>query len=136
MVCTIKYRRDVLTESVATTITNVCLDIEDKYDVNFIEIGTDVNHVHYLIQTVPKISPTQLVTIIKSLTARMVFKINPEVKQKLWGGKFWSAGYFVATVSKNVTESVIKDYVSNQGHNKYDLLHKRELILEGSTDTL
>jgi putative transposase len=82
-----------VTDEVATTITNVYLDIEDKYDIKFIEIGTDVNHVHYLIQSVPKISLTQIITTIKSLTAKMVFKINPEVKQKLWGGEFWSDGY-------------------------------------------
>ena len=124
-----------MTKEVATTLVNICLDIEDKYDIKFIEIGTDINHVHYLIQTVPKISPTQLVTIIKSITARMIFKINPEVKLKLWGGEFWADGYYVATVSQHSTESVVKDYVSKQGHSKYDLLHKRELISGNVPDT-
>ena len=135
LMCAVKYRRDVLTEEVATTLINVCLDMEDKYEIRFIEVGTDVNHVHYLIQTVPKISPTQFATLIKSITARMIFKINPEVKKKLWGGEFWSSGYYVATVSQHATESVIKDYVSKQGHSKYDLLHKRELNFEDLLDT-
>ena len=109
--------------------------MEDNYEVKFLEVGTDLNHVHYLVQTVPKISPTQLVTMIKSLTARMVFKINPEVKKQLWGGEFWSSGYYIATVSQSNTESVIKDYVSKQGHSKYDLLHERELTIENALDT-
>ena len=135
LVCTVKYRRDVLTDSVATTITNVCLDIEDKYEIKFIEIGTDLNHVHYLIQSVPKISVTQIVTTIKSLTAKMIFRINPEVKNKLWGGEFWSDGYWVVTVSQNSTESIIRDYVSKQGNNKYELLHKNDKILDDLLDT-
>lgn len=124
-----------VTDEVATTITNVYLDIEDKYDIKFIEIGTDVNHVHYLIQSVPKISLTQIITTIKSLTAKMVFKINPEVKQKLWGGEFWSDGYWVATISRQSTESAIRDYVSKQGNNKYDQLYKNDKILGDLLDT-
>ena len=126
LVCAIKYRRDVLTEEVINTIVNVCLEITEKYGIEFIEIGTDVNHIHYLLQAPPKYSPTEIVTIIKSLTARMVFKINPEVKKKLWGGEFWSDGYWMVTVSQNTTEEVIREYVQNQGNNKYKVAHKKD----------
>ena len=135
LVCTVKYRRDVLTDEVATTITNVCLDIEDRYEIKFIEIGTDLNHIHYLIQSVPKLSLTQIITTIKSLTAKMVFKMNPEVKQKLWGGEFWSDGYWVVTVSQHSSEDAIRDYVSKQGNGKYELLHKNEQIMSDLLDT-
>ena len=53
LVCAIKYRRDVLTDEVTNTIVNVCLDITDKYGIDFIEVGTDVYHIDYLIQTQP-----------------------------------------------------------------------------------
>jgi len=128
LVCAIKYRRNVLTDEVTNTIVNVCLDITDKYGIEFIEIGTDVNHIHYLIQTPPKYSPTQIVTMIKSITARMVFKINPEVKKKLWGGEFWSDGYWMVTVSQNATEQIIREYVKNQGNNQYKIAHKKDDI--------
>ena len=126
LVCAIKYRRDVLTDEVTNTIVNVCLDITDKYGIDFIEVGTDVNHIHYLIQALPKYSPTQIVTMIKSLTARIIFKVNPEVKKKLWGGEFWSDGYWMVTVSQNTTEQVIKEYVRNQGNNQYKIAHKKD----------
>ena len=126
LVCAIKYRRDVLTDEVTNTIVNVCLDITDKYGIDFIEVGTDVNHIHYLIQAQPKYSPTQIVTMIKSITARLVFKINPEVKKKLWGGEFWSDGYWMVTVSQNVTKQVIIEYVKNQGNNQYKIAHKKD----------
>ena len=126
LVCVVKYRRDVLTETVTNTIVNVCLDLQEKYHIQFIEIGTDINHIHYLIQAPPKYSPTQIVTMIKSLTARKVFEIHPEVKQKLWGGEFWSDGYWMVTVSQNTSEKVIKDYVKNQSNKKYKTAHKKD----------
>lgn len=115
-----------MTKEVTNTIVNVCLDITDKYGIEFIEIGTDVNHIHYLIQTPPNYSPTQVVTMIKSLTARKVFKINPEVRNKLWGGEFWSDGYWMVTVSQNTTEQIIKEYVKNQGNGHYKVAHKKD----------
>ena len=126
LVCAIKYRRNVLTDDVTDTIVNVCMELQEKYGIEFIEIGTDVNHIHYLIQTPPKYSPTQVVTMIKSMTARMVFKINPEVKKKLWGGEFWSDGYWMVTVSQAGTENTIREYVKNQGNNKYLIAYTKD----------
>ena len=128
LVCAVKYRRNVLSVTVTDTIVNVCLDITEKYGIEFIEIGTDKNHIHYLIQAPPKYSPTQIVTMIKSMTARMIFKINPEVKKKLWGGEFWSDGYWMVTVSQNGTEKVIREYVKNQGNQQYETAHKKDDI--------
>lgn len=128
LVCAVKYRRNVLSETVIDTIVNVCMEITDKYGIEFIEIGTDKNHIHYLIQTPPKYSPTQIVTMIKSMTSRMVFKINPEVKKKLWGGEFWSDGYWMVTVSQNGTEKVIIECVKNQGGEQYKIAHKKDDI--------
>ena len=125
LVCVVKYRRDVLTKDVTDTIVNVCMEIQEKYNINFIEIGTDVNHIHYLLQSPPKYSPTQIVTIIKSLTARIVFEVNPEVKKKLWGGEFWSDGYWMVTVSQNISEKAIREYVKKQGNGKYKSSHKK-----------
>ena len=70
-------------------------------------------------------SPTKIVTIIKSITAREIFSKNPEVKKQLWGGEFWTDGYFVNTVSKHGNEDVISKYVREQGVEKqYKVLHK------------
>ncbi len=70
-------------------------------------------------------SPTKIVTTIKSITAREIFKIHPEVKKQLWGGEFWSDGYFVNTVSKFGDENTISQYVKEQGLEKeYKQLHK------------
>ena len=87
------------------------------------EIGVDKDHVHFLVQSVPTYSVTKLVTMIKSLTAREVFKRCPQVKQKLWGGEFWSDGYFASTVGRQGDEDMIGSYVKNQGK-EYLKLHR------------
>ena len=93
--------------------------------MHFLEIGTDNDHVHFLVQAVPVYSPTKIITLIKSITAREVFRHHPEVKEQLWGGEFWSDGYFINTVSKFDDESTISRYVKEQGlAKKYKVLHK------------
>jgi len=62
------------------------------FNIEFLEIGTDKDHAHFLVQSVPSYSPTKIITIIKSLTAREVFARGPSVKKQLWGGKFWTDG--------------------------------------------
>lgn len=126
VVLSVKYRRSVLTSDVVDTLVNTCMNLQEKTDITFIEIGADGNHIHLLIQTTPSYSLAQYIRNIKSNTARMIFKYNPEVKKKLWGGEFWSDGYWVSTVSKHGTETTIREYVKNQGRNKYDLLYKRD----------
>jgi REP element-mobilizing transposase RayT len=70
---------------------------------------------HFLVQSVPTYSPTKIIQTIKSLTAREIFARHPEVKKKLWGGQFWSDGYFVNKVSKFGSEATIRNYVKKQG---------------------
>lgn len=78
-----------------------------------------------MVQSVLIYSPTNIVTIIKSITAREIFSKNPEVKKQLWGGEFWTDGYFVNTVSKRGNEDVIAKYVREQGIEKqYKVLYK------------
>jgi len=78
----------VVNEKVDETIKNVCEGIEKRYDIRFLEIGTDKDHVHFLIQTTPRKSPSQIIQAIKSITAKAVFAEHPEVKKQLWGGEF------------------------------------------------
>lgn len=122
-----KYRRVVIDEKVDTVIKETCVEIAKRYPINFLEIGTDKDHVHFLVQSVPTYSPTQIVRIIKSITAREVFSKYPEVKKQLWGGEFWSSGFYVSTVSEHGNEQVIANYVKNQG-NEYNKLYQGEMV--------
>ena len=121
-----KYRRVVIDPHVDEVITETCMEITKRYPIRFLEIGTDKDHIHLLIQSVPKYSPMQIVRIIKSLTAKQVFAQCPQVKKKLWGGEFWSDGFYVASVSEHGNEKVIANYVKHQG-NEYNKLYQGEL---------
>ena len=93
------------------------------------EIGTDEDHVHFLVQSVPTYHVSKIVTMIKSLTAREIFKRCPQVKKKLWGGEFWTDGYYASTVGKHGNENAITEYVKKQGKNYQKLYEDRQLSL-------
>lgn len=117
-----KYRRVVFDDDVEKVLKEVCLDIEQRYQIQFLEIGTDKDHVHFLVQSVPTYNVTKIVTMIKSITAREIFRRCPQVKKQLWGGEFWSDGYYASTVGKHGDEGKIANYVKNQGQ-EYNKLH-------------
>ena len=130
IVCPAKYRRAVFTPPVDRKLKEVCLEISKRFEVTFLEIGTDADHVHFLVQSVPTYSPKRIVQLIKSITAREIFAACPEVKKQLWGGEFWSDGYFVSTVGKHGNEDVIKRYIQEQGaESQYEQLYEEQLNL-------
>lgn len=124
-----KYRRAVFDAEVDSVLKDVCLEIEKRYQVKFLEIGTDKDHVHFLVQSIPTYSVTKIITLIKSITAREIFRICPQVRKKLWGGEFWTDGYFVSTVGKHGDEKLITNYVQKQGKEYTELHADRQLTL-------
>ena len=122
-----KYRKAVFDQRVDQELREICLEIEKRYEIKFLEIGVDKDHVHFLIQSVPTYSVTSLVKMIKSLTAREIFKRCPHVKKQLWGGEFWSDGYFASTVGKHGDENMISKYVKDQGR-EYMKLHQSQQL--------
>lgn len=89
IVCPVKYRRMVFDENVEEHLRQICFEIEKRYDyIRFLEIGTDQDYVHFLVQSTPNYAPTQIVKIIKSITARQIFVECSQVKKKLWVGEF------------------------------------------------
>ncbi len=126
LVFPVKYRRKVIDGVISEYIKDVCLKIGERYEIQFIEIGTDEDHVHFLVQSVPTMTVSNIVRTIKSLTAREVFKNHPEVKRDLWGGNFWTSGFCANTVGMYGNKEVIKKYVENQGK-KYKPIHSEQL---------
>jgi REP element-mobilizing transposase RayT len=122
-----------LREDVELSLVEVCINIEKRFEIKFLEIGSDENHVHFLIQSVPMLSVKKIVQTVKSITAKELFRLHPEVRQQLWGGQFWSSGYYVNTVGQYANEATIKKYISTQGDDseKYKSYHKNQLSLFG-----
>ena len=130
LVCVAKYRQVIVDDRVDRAVKEVCLDIQKRYEVHFMEIGTDGDHIHFLIQSVPRYAPTKIARMVKSLTAREVLKQLPWVRDELWGAELWSDGYFINTVGRNGSETTIKRYIKQQGKNReYIVLYKDQLKL-------
>jgi putative transposase len=130
LVCPTKYRRVVITNEVDREIKDICKEIALRFEMAFLAIGADKDHVHFLIQTVPVRSPSEIARIVKSLTAREVFKRVPSVKDKLWGGEFWSDGFYICTVGRHGYEDQIRRYVASQGRTKeYVRIYAEQLRL-------
>ena len=128
LVCPAKYRRVVITEEVDKVLKEVCEQIAKRYEIEFLEIGADSDHVHFLIQSVPMYSPSRIAQTVKSITAREIFRRVPSVKKQLWGGEFWTKGYFINSVGQYGNEATISRYVKNQGRaQEYQVMQKRQL---------
>ena len=127
-VCPAKYRRKVFTKAVEKTLKQICNGISKRYEIYTIELGSDEDHVHFLLQSVPNNSPSEIIRTVKSITAKKIFEAHPEVKELLWGGKFWTSGYYVNTVGQYSNFETIQKYVQNQGK-KYHKIYRSQLKL-------
>jgi REP element-mobilizing transposase RayT len=90
--------------------------------MKLLEIGADKDHVHFLVQSAPTYDVRRVVTLVKGLMAKEVLVRCPQVKKALWGGEFWTDGYYASTVGQHGTEDVISRFVRGQGGN-YECLH-------------
>ncbi len=115
---TIKYRKKVLNEKTEAVILETMKGFKERYALEISHIGFDQDHLHILCRFLPKYSGGQVIRLFKSITGQAVFKQAPEVKKLLWGGEFWTDGYFFATVSGRGDRQVIEEYIKKQGREK------------------
>src|SRR3954452_3703029 len=83
LVCPAKYRRKIFSEQVSKSLLDICFEITIKNETEFIEIGCDNDYVHFLIQAIPRMSPSEIVRMIKSIAAREIHRLHPEIKPML-----------------------------------------------------
>lgn len=124
----VKYRRKIFTSENEPTLKELALELEKRYELHFLEIGIDKDHVHFLIQAIPSYAPATIAQTVKGNLTRKFFERHPDVKIFLWGGHLWTSGYYVNTVG-NANMSTIKNYVKNQGLPEYKQLHHTTLTL-------
>ena len=111
----VKYRKSLLQEPIQHAILEIAGAIEERYEVSFEKMGCDGDHIHLLCTFHPKYSGAQVVGMFKSIVARQLFQRFPELRKELWGGEFWSDGYYLATVSERGNWNTVRRYVENQG---------------------
>ena len=121
MVMPVKYRRSLIDQRVEDGLKEITAGIGERYSIHVEALGCDKNHVHLLCGAHPKLAPGRIVQIFKSITAREIFRREPWLRKELWGGEFWTDGYFVATVGERGNWAIVEQYVLNQGNPKEDL---------------
>ena len=118
----VKYRKDMfLEDKYIIYFKDVLLEISKRYNFVFETIGIDEDHVHLLVQAAPRYSPSRIFQIIKSITARELFKKYPIIKKDLWGGEFWSDSGYVGTVGEGINADIIRKYIKKQGRDASQL---------------
>ncbi len=118
----VKYRKNLfLAEKYMETFKIICLGMEERYSMKFETIGFDENHVHFMLKSLPKYSPSQLFRIVKSITAIQLFKQHPDLKEELWNGEFWSDGGYIGTIGEGVNADIIRKYIEKQGRKSEQL---------------
>ena len=111
----IKYRKALLSEPIVQKIKEIAYEIAERYQVDIEELGCDLDHIHLLCGFHPKYGGGQVVRLFKSITAIELFKQFPDLKKELWGGEFWSDGYYLATIGERGTLKTIEKYIQSQG---------------------
>ncbi len=111
----VKYRKALLTEEIKRSLQDIAKGIEERYGMEIEQLGCDEDHVHLLCSAHPKYAPGQLVRLFKSITGRELFKRHGWLRKELWGGEFWTDGYYVATVGERGDWQVVERYVRKQG---------------------
>jgi putative transposase len=116
LVIVMKYRKKILIEpEYISYLCNLIQEIAKRYEYEIEEVGSDGDHVHILLSAPPRMSPSQIMNIIKSITGRMMFKQFPELRKQLWGGELWSDGGFVGTIGQAAGLEHMKKYIKKQG---------------------
>ena len=107
-----KYRKKIfenhqIREHAEQLIRKIC----EEYDFEIIEMEISTEHIHILLSFAPKHSIGEVVRIIKSISARELFREFPSLKHSLWSGQLWEDGYFARTVGDRMTRDVIEKYI-------------------------
>lgn len=113
-----KYRKDILTGEIKKRIVQLFKEISRVYEFEIDTMEIMEDHVHIFLSAPPKYGPSKIVEIMKSQSAKVIFKEFPQLKKQLWGGEFWSGGYFVRTVGDKVTAEIIRRYIQYQHNEK------------------
>jgi putative transposase len=109
-----KYRKQILTKQLKKRVEELFREIAEQYEFEIDVMGVEEDHVHIFLSAPPKYSAAKIVEVLKSISSRKVFEEYPGLEKEVWGGEFWSDGYFVRTVGDKVTADLIRQYIKYQ----------------------
>ena len=109
-----KYRAHILGGEVRRYLKEVFVRIAEEYEFHIDTMEVMQDHVHIFIEAPPSYSPGRLVQVLKSISARELYKRFPVMRKEMWSGKIWNEGYFVRSVGDKVTADIIRKYIEYQ----------------------
>ena len=111
-----KYRKKGLQSPISDLLSEIILKICSIYEFRLISSKIRPDHVHLFLSAPPKFAPSTIAKIVKSITARQIFRDYPELKQDVfWGGHFWSNGYYIGSAGA-VSSTTIQEFIEWQDH--------------------
>ena len=111
----VKYRRALLRPEVEEQLVRISHEVAERYEFEIETLGADLNHVHLLCSAPPKVAPSEIVRIYKSITTVQMFRALPQLKKELWGGKLWTGGFYVSSVGQRGGYADLRRYIEDQG---------------------
>ena len=111
-----KYREHICDKEVSDYTKTIFSKVAEEYGFRIDTMEVMGDHVHIFVEVSPSYSPARVVQVLKSISAREVFRKFPELRKQLWAGELWSDGYFVRSVGDKVTADVIRKYIEYQVH--------------------
>lgn len=114
LVLVVKYRRNVIDDTISNRIKELFEKIGLSYDVEIIEWNHDKNHVHTILSISPSTNLNKYVNAAKAASSRLIKKEFPNIKTKLWKECFWTRGFYVNSTGSTQID-VVKNYILNQG---------------------
>jgi putative transposase len=114
LVLTTKYRCKVLTGEMLQRLTDVVIDLCEKWNCKMIEFNGEADHIHLLFQYYPQLELPKFISNIKSVSSR---RLRSEFADQVWRfyrkPVLWNESYFIASCG-GVTVSVLKRYIEQQ----------------------
>ena len=115
LVWTPKYRKWILRGDLHDRVRELFAEIAQNHDIEIDTMEVSPDHVHLFVSFPPRLSISEVVGKFKAISALVLFRELPSLKDELWGGEFWEDGYFARTVGDEVTADIVRRYIEYHG---------------------
>lgn len=113
LVLVVKYRRNVINDTISERIKDIFGTISLSHEVEIIEWNYDDDHIHTILSISPSTNLNKYINASKSASSRLIKKEFPSIKLKLWKEYFWTKGFYVSSTGSTQID-VIKNYILTQ----------------------
>lgn len=110
-----KYRKKIWrSENLKKEVAEIFRTIALNYDMEIGMIKVLSDHLHLTVSAPPRIAPSRIAQILKSVSTRLLLKQYPWLKSHYWGKEIWVQGYFIRSVGPGLTKEEIDRYIEEQ----------------------